>query len=79
MWDIKTPMRDGVLLSSDIYLPQKEGKYPVILQRTPYENSSKNAVQIGKFFAQHDYVFLWQDVRGRGDSEGIMDQYGVYR
>ncbi|MHA1766882.1 MAG: CocE/NonD family hydrolase [Promethearchaeota archaeon] len=76
IWDIKTPMRDGVLLSSDIYLPQKEGKYPVILQRTPYENSSKNAVQIGKFFAQHGYVFVWQDVRGRGDSEGIMDQYG---
>ena len=40
MWDVKTPMRDGVLLSSDIYLPQKEGKYPVILQRTPYDNAS---------------------------------------
>ena len=79
MWDMKTPMRDGILLSNDIYLPQKEGKFPVILQRTPYGNSQNGAVQIGKFFAQHGYVFVWQDVRGRGDSEGVMDQYGEGR
>ncbi|MHA1746353.1 MAG: CocE/NonD family hydrolase [Promethearchaeota archaeon] len=76
MWDVKCPMRDGILLSNDIYLPQKEGKYPVILQRTPYDNASKWTVEIGKFFSQHDYVFVWQDVRGRGDSEGVMNQYG---
>ena len=29
-------MRDGVILYADIYRPAKEGKYPVILTRTPY-------------------------------------------
>jgi len=79
MWDVKTPMRDGILLSSDIYLPQKEGEYPVILQRTPYDNAAKYSVDIGQFFSQHNYVFVWQDVRGRGDSEGHMDRYGEGR
>lgn len=79
LWDVKSPMRDGTLLSNDIYLPQKDGPYPVILQRTPYENSARGPVQIGKFFAQNDYVFVWQDVRGRGDSEGVMDQFNEGR
>jgi predicted acyl esterase len=36
MYDVRTPMRDGVELSSDIWLPEKPGKYPAILLRTPY-------------------------------------------
>ena len=28
--------RDGVTLRADIYRPATEGKYPVLLQRTPY-------------------------------------------
>jgi len=76
MWDVKTPMRDGILLSSDIYLPQKEGKYPVILQRTPYDNAKKFAVELGQLFTKNNYVYIYQDVRGRGDSDGNMDAYG---
>jgi predicted acyl esterase len=30
------PMSDDVLLSTDIYLPLEEGKYSVVLVRTPY-------------------------------------------
>ena len=34
MFDVRSPMRDGVELSSDIWLPDGEGKYPLILMRT---------------------------------------------
>src|SRR5664279_4202470 len=29
--------RDGVALSADIYRPKAEGKFPVLLERTPYD------------------------------------------
>src|SRR5437899_2878690 len=36
--------RDGVTLYSDIYRPKADGKFPVILMRTPYDKS----VEIGR-------------------------------
>ena len=37
--NVRTPMRDGVELSSDIYLPKAIGKFPTVLMRTPYDNN----------------------------------------
>ncbi len=70
--DIETPMRDGVKLVSDIWLPQKEGKYPVIIIRTPYGRSAAkmNYTGMGEYFVRHGYILMVQDVRGKGDSEG---------
>ncbi|MBM3940470.1 MAG: hypothetical protein FJ318_06210, partial [SAR202 cluster bacterium] len=34
--DVPTPMRDGTVLTADIYRPAAPGRYPVVLQRTPY-------------------------------------------
>jgi len=34
---VKVAMRDGVVLRADIYRPQADGKFPVLLQRTPYD------------------------------------------
>ena len=72
MYDVRTPMRDGVELSSDIWLPEKSGKYPAILLRTPYLKTEliQRHPEFGRFFAEHGYVFIVQDVRGRGDSDG---------
>lgn len=67
---IMIPMRDGVRLSTDIYMPEELGKYPVILVRTPYNNSTPRYDRWGKFYASRGYVFAIQDVRGRYDSEG---------
>jgi predicted acyl esterase len=39
--DIRIPMRDGLRLSANIFLPKAEGKYPVILMRSPYKTSAK--------------------------------------
>ena len=68
--DVKMPMRDGVKLSADIYLPGKEGKWPVILERTPYGNSHQGDVERALYFARRGYAYVVQDCRGRFDSEG---------
>lgn len=71
----RVPMRDGVLLSADVYRPKAAGRYPVILQRTPYTKSTQRAVEIGRYFAERGYVYVWMDVRGRGDSDGTFVPY----
>ncbi len=62
--------RDGVTLRADIYRPKADGKFPVILMRTPYDKSSGWAVSPGYQIAAHGYVVVVQDVRGRYTSEG---------
>jgi putative CocE/NonD family hydrolase len=32
----QVPMRDGTRLATDVYLPAAPGRYPVVMQRTPY-------------------------------------------
>ncbi len=68
--DVPAKMRDGVTLRADIYRPDAAGKYPVLLQRTPY--SKINGWDNGFFFkaAAQGYVIVVQDVRGRFTSEG---------
>ncbi len=60
--------RDGVALRADIYRPAGEGKFPVLLQRTPY-NKSQTA-EFGRKAARAGFVVVAQDVRGRFTSEG---------
>ena len=64
--DIK--LRDGIVTRATIYRPKQEGRYPVILSRTPY--GRKAASSSANFFASRGYVFVLQDVRGTGDSKG---------
>jgi putative CocE/NonD family hydrolase len=68
--DVKIPMRDGVRVSADIYLPETGGPFPTVLVRTPYDNSAEAHVTAGKRFASKGYAHVVVDVRGRFDSEG---------
>jgi putative CocE/NonD family hydrolase len=68
--DVRVRMRDGVTLSVDIYRPRKEGRYPAILIRTPYNNNTEQAVAQGKWFAERGYAVVQADVRGKFDSGG---------
>ena len=61
-------MRDGVILRADIYRPQAEGKFPVLLERTPYDKNG--GVNFGLKTAARGYVVIFEDVRGRYASEG---------
>jgi uncharacterized protein len=66
--NVLVSMRDGVKLHADIYRPDTEGKFPVLLQRTPYDKN--NAVAFGLQGAARGYVVIIQDVRGRYTSDG---------
>jgi len=70
---VMIPMRDGVKLAADIWLPEAPGRYPVLLARTPYMKTGLGLNQWASYFAQRGYVFVIQDTRGRGDSEGRFD------
>lgn len=66
--NVPVKMRDGVTLRADIYRPKADGKFPVLLQRTPYNKD--NGVDFGLKAAAQGYVVIFQDVRGRYASEG---------
>lgn len=73
--DVMVKMRDGVRLATDIYRPAlggapAPGRFPVLIERTPYDKGAPRFVVHARFFAEHGYVVLIQDVRGRGGSEG---------
>ena len=74
----QAPMRDGVELATEVYLPPGEGPFPVILQRTPYNRRSPGPgsdcdAAVGRYFAERGYVLLNQDTRGRYRSGGEFD------
>lgn len=71
-FNVRVKMRDGVELSADITRPDAEGRFPVILTRTPYNKASggKTTIERWRYFASRGYVFVAMDVRGRGDSDG---------
>lgn len=77
--NFKCPMRDGVLLATDLYLPDEEGAYPVILMRTPY---NKNGFCNDPLYSHYDeyvakgYVVAIQDCRGTCASEGKINLNG---
>ena len=66
--NVAVKMRDGVTLRADIYRPTADGKFPVLLQRTPYNKD--NGVDFGLKAAAHGFVVIVEDVRGRFASEG---------
>ncbi len=91
---VMVPMRDGVRMATDIYLPTKgtadlDGPWPVILERTPYGRNrpsrserslaepteAKSRAQVAEIFVRRGYVVVYQDVRGRYDSEGEYRKY----
>ncbi len=70
---LMVPMRDGVRLAADSWRPDAPGRYPVLLVRTPYLKTGLQLAQWGRYFAERGYVFVVQDTRGRGDSEGSFE------
>ncbi|MGP3536756.1 CocE/NonD family hydrolase [Microbacterium sp. RD1] len=73
---LRTPMRDGVDLVADLFLPDGEGPHPCVLVRTPYgrrfTGMGMGLDRQARFFAANGYAVVLQDVRGRGDSEGTF-------
>ena len=71
------PMRDGVMLYTAIYEPKKtDSPSPILMLRTPYRcapyGNSMNSTLWTQWYlyAQEKYTFVFQDVRGKGNSQG---------
>ena len=65
---IEATMRDGTILRADVYRPKTEDKFPVLLERTPYDK--RQSAGFGLKAAARGYVVVVQDVRGRYTSDG---------
>jgi putative CocE/NonD family hydrolase len=66
------PMRDGTRLAADVYRPREPGRFPAVVERTPYNRAESVILrtQTPQYLAQRGFVFVVQDVRGRFGSEG---------
>lgn len=69
------PMRDGTLLSTDLYFPvgADTAKLPALLIRTPYDKGGpmlRSPFDVARFFAGQGYVVAIQDIRGTFASGG---------
>src|SRR5277367_319297 len=82
------PMRDGVRLATDFYLPGGAGPFPVVLERTPYgraalrrtersvaEPAPLDGAGFAAWFTTRGYAVVLQDCRGRHGSEGKFEKY----
>ncbi|MEY2413484.1 MAG: uncharacterized protein QOD84_2090, partial [Acidobacteriaceae bacterium] len=68
---VSVRMRDAVILRGDIFRPDAEGKFPILLQRTPYRRATWGYdVDFAQRAASRGYIVFLQDVRGRYTSDG---------
>ena len=75
---VPVPMRDGTVLRADVYRPQVEGQYPVLVGRVGYKLRDwvmDFYTPMGEYYARRGYVVVWQNVRGTFASEGRFHPY----
>lgn len=71
-------MPDGIKLAVTYYLPAAGSsgeKFPVLLEMNPYRKGDMSYLYdhpIGSYFARHGYAVARVDVRGTGDSKGVV-------
>jgi len=76
--DVPITMSDGVTLYADVIRPDKPGRYPVMLEQTPYNKNlvdSSTSFGDNTYFAQRGYAVVIEDVRGTGSSEGQWQSF----
>ncbi|MFZ5674925.1 MAG: CocE/NonD family hydrolase [Pseudomonadota bacterium] len=74
---VEIPLSDGVRLSAMIWLPKDAGQKPVpaILEYLPYrkrDGTTERDALNHPYFAGHGYAAIRVDMRGAGDSEGVL-------
>lgn len=78
--DLMIPMRDGVALATDLFLPDG-GPAPVLLVRMAYDKNVFEKMAIGMLpstlsFVEAGYAVVWQDCRGSFGSDGTYRPSG---
>jgi len=75
---VMIPMRDGIRLNTEIFIPKSAtGPLPILFLRTPYGVGAQNIEATApnralKELADDGYIFAFQDIRGRYRSEGTF-------
>lgn len=69
---VTIPMRDGIRLAADVFLPPGAGRWPAVLVRTPYNRKVTFTQATYRFFVQRGYAVVLEDVRGRFASQGVF-------
>ena len=78
---VEIPLRDGTRLAARIWRPESAARRPVpaILEYIPYRKNDRTAQRdslMHPYFAGHGYASVRVDLRGSGDSEGVLtDEY----
>lgn len=76
--DVMIPTRDGTKLHTEIYAPKHSTEaLPIVIERTPYgiHDDDKGYSRALARYAEmipDDYIFVFQDIRGRYGSEGTF-------
>jgi putative CocE/NonD family hydrolase len=77
--NIRVKMRDGVELSVDVVRPDAQGRFPVLIMRTPYGKDWSAGISGGpyehEYYAKRGYAVVQQDSRGRYDSDGTFEPF----
>jgi predicted acyl esterase len=73
--EIFITMRDGTKLAANVYLPKGKGPWPVVVMRTPYIKDNGFWGAGAGLFTDAGYVYVIQDVRGKGHSQGHYDAF----
>lgn len=79
--DMRIPMPDGVTLSARVWMPEDATAEPVpaVLEYIPYRKRDGTLPRdelMHPYVAGHGYASVRVDMRGNGDSEGLMaDEY----
>ncbi len=79
--DMPIIMSDGCRLSARVWMPEgaEENPMPVIFEHLPYRKRDGTIARdetVHPWFAGHGYVCIRTDMRGNGDSDGLMtDEY----
>jgi putative CocE/NonD family hydrolase len=71
----RVPMRDGVELSTDVWLPPTAERFSALLIRNIYNNADPRYLKWMVPFVAAGYAVVAQDCRGRHDSDGVWDPY----
>ncbi|HVF53220.1 MAG TPA: CocE/NonD family hydrolase [Actinomycetota bacterium] len=87
----EVPMEDGINLYVEVERPKAEGRFPVILELSPYHGTVADRlgtrilpgpvvdgkhVGLSGYFAPRGYAVVFVDLRGTGRSEGCLDHLG---
>lgn len=79
--NIWVPMPDGTRLAGRLWRPEGAGRVPLILEYLPYrkrDGTRARDEKMHRYLARHGYACLRLDIRGTGDSEGVLhDEYSV--